>query len=148
MSEKAFWGWLRTKVGSRWHAVRIENLVDRGTPDVNFKIKDGAEGWLELKQLDDWPKRLDTIVSMKRYTQEQRLWLLTRAEAGGKAGLLLKVKNDILLFGPYAAYHSVGNVPRDTLFIHARYSWGTVPFTVDSFIKALNDPFTFHLTAG
>ena len=54
MSEAALWR--RVRKGLPGHLVRVENAVEAGTPDVNYCI-DGAEGWIELKQLDRWPAR-------------------------------------------------------------------------------------------
>jgi hypothetical protein len=92
-------------------AVSVENGVGAGTPDVNY-----VEGWLELKSLDEWPKRASTKVRIEHYTQGQRVWIYRRYMKGGVVYLLLKVANDWLLFDGGAAYFHVGKVNKKELF--------------------------------
>jgi hypothetical protein len=75
------------------HAVSVENGCGLGTPDVNC-----VSGWLELKSIEGWPVRPDTPVKIEHLSQDQRVWLLMRRRAGGRAWLLLKVADDWLLF--------------------------------------------------
>ncbi len=103
------------------HAVAIENRVGLGTPDVNC-----IGGWIELKWLRAWPKRAKTIVRVKRFSLEQRIWLQRRFDLGGRSWLLLQVRREWLLFtGPVAAEH-VGYVDREGLYeqTHARWTTG------------------------
>lgn len=74
------------------HMKPIENIVGTGTPDVNY-----IDGWLELKLLDNWPAKAGTIVKFKRYTQNQRLWLIDRWTLGGRAFLVVKVAQEWLV---------------------------------------------------
>lgn len=83
------------------HAVAIENTLEAGTPDVNC-----TAGWIEVKQLDDWPKRADTIVQPRHFKPEQRHWLIKRCQAGGRAWVLLCVGGEwCLCWGAAAAKH-------------------------------------------
>lgn len=74
-------------------AVAVENPAYPGTPDVNY-----IEGWIELKWLRTWPARQDTIVTLKHYTPQQKIFAVRRRRAGGNCWLLLQVRNQWLLF--------------------------------------------------
>lgn len=83
------------------HAVAVENSIGGGdgTPDVNC-----TAGWIEVKQLDDWPVRDTTIVQPRHFTPEQRHWLKKRCQAGGRAWVLLCVGSEwVLMWGEAAA---------------------------------------------
>lgn len=83
------------------HGVAIENSVDAGTPDFNC-----TAGWIEIKQLDEWPKRDSVIVKPRHFKPEQRHFLQKRCQAGGRAWLLLCVGNEwCLVWGLAAALH-------------------------------------------
>lgn len=83
------------------HAVAIENALEKGTPDVNC-----VAGWIEIKQLDRWPRDPERVVLLPKFYIEQRLWLRTRCEHGGSAWVLLRVEDDWMLFwGAVAAIH-------------------------------------------
>ena len=88
-------------------AIAVENPVYPGTPDVNY-----IEGWIELKSLDKFPKRLETTkIKISHYTKQQRAWILKRHLKGGAVFLFLQVATEFFLFdGHYAAKH-VGRVP-------------------------------------
>lgn len=86
------------------HAVAVENGVGPGTPDVNF-----VEGWIELKQVDEWPRRGGPL-RLEHYTQQQRIWHRQRSAKGGNIFVLLQVGQELFLFdGPTAArYLGIG----------------------------------------
>lgn len=80
-------------------AMRVENPCLPGTPDIEF-----IGGWVELKKLDEWPKRATTPVRLPHFTPQQRLWLTRRTEKGGLSLLLLQVSREyLLLYGDQAA---------------------------------------------
>jgi hypothetical protein len=80
------------------HAISVENGCGIGCPDINLRC-----GWIELKEMDAWPKRETTVLGIPHFTQEQRVWLTRRCHAGGRAWVLLKVGHEFLLFdGPTA----------------------------------------------
>lgn len=83
--------------------VRVENPIHPGTPDVNFV--DGR--WMELKCVASWPKRARTIMRIRHFTPEQRVWLYRRWRcAPGSTILLLEVRADrqwLLFDGDVAA---------------------------------------------
>jgi hypothetical protein len=79
----------------------VENTVGPGTPDVNY-----ADGWIELKVLDHWPRNAITPVRITHYTQQQRIWAMKRAAAQGQVFMLIlveEVQEWVLLRGADAA---------------------------------------------
>ena len=102
--------------------VAVENGAYPGTPDVNF-----IGGWVELKKLEAWPKRAETVVGIPHYTSQQRVWLLRRWTKGGLSLLLLQVGKEWLLFdGEFAALH-VGRCTKGRLEEEAQYHWKKKP---------------------
>jgi hypothetical protein len=91
--------------------VAVENSVHMGTPDVNY-----THGWIELKILDEWPKRESTAVKIRHYTQQQKTWAIRRRAAGGTVWFLLRVGNCewLLMAGATAAF-VVGRANREQL---------------------------------
>ena len=101
------------------HARPVENRVDIGTPDVNY-----TEGWIELKQQEDWPKRESTILTLRsEFTIQQRQWHIDRAKAGGTTWVLLQVRQEWLLYmGPVAAI-LLGRATKQELYQVAFRTW-------------------------
>lgn len=92
------WGVVRTALKGL-DPIRIENKCELGTPDVNIAPGD----WIELK-IADAPKRDETPLRIKHYTQEQRTWAIRRHHAGGRVWMLLKIETEwLLLKGEIAA---------------------------------------------
>lgn len=87
-----------------------------GTPDLNY-----ADGWLELKQLPEWPKRESTVARVDHFTKQQRDFLGGRWAVGGEAYLLLRVGREHLIFDGQVAHDSVGLVTRESLYNRARW---------------------------
>jgi hypothetical protein len=50
-----------------------------------------VEGNIELKHIDAWPARADTVVPLPHYTPRQRNWHRIRLSAGGRVYVLLEV---------------------------------------------------------
>jgi hypothetical protein len=100
MSESGMWGRVR-RAFLKNDPVRIENRIEKGTPDVNLA---GGE-WIELKWKRRKPKNPNKIFQLDHeFTQEQRVWHIRRHHAGGKTFVLIKVGSDwILLAGNVAA---------------------------------------------
>lgn len=127
MSEKTQWDLVRAALlqGPHDDLIRIENPAWPGTPDVNYCLG-GEEGFIELKNIDDWPVNATTTVKVAHFTQQQRSWLIRRVDCGGRAWLLLRVAtpNDwVLMRGDKAAY-LLGHVPRAVLLQRAFYHCG------------------------
>lgn len=68
--EVVFWNWMKPKLVG--HAMRVENILERGTPDVNWAAN-GKEIWMELK-VDDGKGTL--------LRKEQWVWMVLRMRQG------------------------------------------------------------------
>jgi hypothetical protein len=90
MAESDLWSTLKHHTQRHGHIERVENMAGIGRPDVNYCIR-GVEGNIELKQLPEWPKREDTVVPVRHFTPQQRLWIRDRVRAGGRVYVLLQV---------------------------------------------------------
>ncbi len=84
------------------HIVAHEDKYSTGIPDTDYCFS-GIAGWLELKIIQDWPKKKDTNLHtpLKHLTNDQINWMKKRINAGGNVYLLLKVMRtkEYLLFG-------------------------------------------------
>ena len=125
MSEASLSTAFRKHLGKHGHIERVENMVNVGTPDVNY-VLDGCEGWVELKCIPAWPVRSDTLVRVPHYTPEQRIWHRERKAAGGKVFVLLRVDStkEYLLFDAGAAANKLGYLNKEQTInlalVHAR----------------------------
>ncbi len=98
MSEKALADRVM-KILKPLDACRVENPCLPGTPDVNY-----VWGWIELKQVDNWPVNSHIPLRVPHFTPQQRIWLERRVRRGGKAHVLIQVAREyILLSGDVAA---------------------------------------------
>ena len=132
MAETDTWAAFK-KLAMALDPVRIENLLGKGTPDVNC-----VGCWVELKWLSAWPKRASTPVRLDHYTDEQRLWLKRRGEAGEPTWLCLQVGQEWFLFrGKYSA-QDVGKLTYSELVKTADYYWPKKP-TPEQFVYALTN---------
>lgn len=98
MAEHDLWHTLRDHGRKFGHFERIENMVGRGRPDVNYCVA-GVEGNIELKQIARWPSRPDSPVSVPHFTPQQRIWIRTRLSAGGRVYVLLEVVRPVVWYG-------------------------------------------------
>lgn len=97
MSEANMWRNMRQRMHPYWdEATRHEDKLSGGIADVSF-VCGGEHGWIELKQIDAWPKRKNTIVRCKHYTSEQRIFLKRKGRAGGNTWLFAKIGREYLL---------------------------------------------------
>ena len=110
MSEGSLWSRVR-KALKHLDPVRIENRLEKGTPDVNLATGE----WLELKWQRKAPKRGGILKLDHDMTLEQRIWAIRRHHAGGKVYLLLKIGNEYLLFKGYVAAEFLGKLTLDQL---------------------------------
>ena len=102
----------------RLDAISVENAVYPGTPDVNF-----AEGWIELKWVNEWPACDGSTVVLRHFTAQQRVWLMRRWRAGGNAWLMLQCKREWFLFTGETAANIVGKATRSSLITFAHKYW-------------------------
>lgn len=96
LPEQRLYDWLRRKIGHRAFLERIENRVKRDTPDL-YACWVGTAGWIELKVLDEFPKREKTPVRLQHWTSGQRYWAMRHATNGGRTWLLLQVGPEVFL---------------------------------------------------
>lgn len=125
MSEAGLWGTMRQQMGANkyWReATRHEDLLSLGIADVSYVSRFGNHGWIELKKINEWPKRESTIVRIDHYTDDQRMWLKRKGKAGGFTWLFLQIKRDYFLFDWYGA-QTIGLVPRKQLDELSYMSW-------------------------
>tara|TARA_R110002167_G_C12707228_1_gene655131 strand:- start:29978 stop:30355 length:378 start_codon:yes stop_codon:yes gene_type:complete len=99
--------------------VRVENMLGKGTPDVNY-----TGGWIELKQQDKWPVRASTKVKLNHdLSLEQRIWLSRRERKGGTAWVLLQIARDYMLFTGTVASEVIGECTQGELKAAAYRVW-------------------------
>lgn len=108
--ESAMWKKLQPVLrAAKLDPVRVENPIHPGTPDVNL-----AGGfWLELKCVEAWPVRGNSLFRIRHFTPDQRVWLYRRWKCSpGSTFLLLEVRAETqwLLFDGDVAARSVGRV--------------------------------------
>jgi len=121
-SEDGLWENLREKLRCKGtHAIRVENSVGPGTPDVNICL-DGREVWVELKHVHEWPARQDTLVDIG-LRPDQVTWLGRRGRAGGNVWILVQVGTDYLLFWWKFAPKLYIGVPRSEMESEAVGAW-------------------------
>jgi hypothetical protein len=138
--ESSLWDLVREELKLFAHLERVENRVNEGTPDVNYCFNGGrGEGWLELKDIESWPARPDTVVHIEHVTEVQRNWWRQRRASGGAVFVLLRVHNptrEYLLFDGVAAAKYLGLVTRSGLIEIAQSRFGPT-FSKVLIIKAL-----------
>ncbi len=99
--------------------VRVENKIEKGTPDVN--LADGS--WIELKWQRKLPKRGGILKLDHDLLQEQRVWATRRIKAGGKSWVLLKAGSEYLLFKGDIAAQYIGYSTLEKLKEVAEKTW-------------------------
>lgn len=122
--ESNLWNRLRRNMRDLWGAPqRHEDSITAGIADVSFACG-GRHHWMELKYLDEWPKRATTVVRVEHFTNEQRSWLRAKGEAAGDTWMLLQVEDELLLFDWQAAVERVGHATREELISIAAWTGG------------------------
>lgn len=84
-------------MGTRWDVQSHEDQFSEAIPDLSYGFNK-RNGWIELKQVESWPKKPDTPVRIKRYTPQQVNWLNNRQKKGGSCYILIKVEDDYFMF--------------------------------------------------
>ena len=118
MSEGSLWSRVR-KALRHLDPVRIENRLEKGTPDVNCV----GDIWIELKWQRKAPKRGGILKLDHDMTLEQRIWAIRRHKAGGKTYVLLKIGPEYLLFKGYIAAEFLGKLTLEQLKEKALGVW-------------------------
>lgn len=95
MSEGNFWrGNLRGMLSPFGFLQRIESSTALGIPDLHYVLTLGqrtTSGWIELKELSEWPKREKTCVHLPHFTMAQAAWHAEYAGYGGLSFILMRV---------------------------------------------------------
>lgn len=103
MTESLLWsGSVRPQMISFGQLKRIEDLIEKGTPDVIYCLRwldeRAVMGWLELKKLKSWPTGEDTIIRLPHLSPEQVAFHERWGRAGAPCFLLAQVVTDFYLF--------------------------------------------------
>jgi hypothetical protein len=115
MSESNLWKNTKNGMSSYWRAKRIETAEALGVPDVNYLMRNGRGGWIELKFKTLYPIRISkTPVRLNHFTSDQKNWIFKYGEFGGDAWVLLQVKNDFYLFS-HVFVRRIGEVRKEVL---------------------------------
>lgn len=79
---------------------RIENSIGEALPDVVGINRIGSTFWLELKYLEEWPKRASTLPLRTSFERGQLGKLRMWRDWNGNAFVLLRVSKDFILLNP------------------------------------------------
>lgn len=116
--------YLFEKMGTRWSAQSHEDSLSDGIPDISYGMS-GINGWIELKQIERWPVKAETLVKPKHYTPEQVNWLVDRGNKGGHCFVIVKVHCHIFIFGHHVARDIRSGMSRDDYFVRSYRQWNT-----------------------
>ncbi len=92
--ETALWNWLKgasRELRKDLHMNRVENMISRGTPDVEGHLRDRGQFWIELKSTARPAHQSTNVRFAVRDRDAQAAWLERRRYVGGQAWLLLQV---------------------------------------------------------
>jgi hypothetical protein len=102
-SESKFWGYIRNGMRGKWDVTRLECTLP-GIPDVCYGMN-GITGFIELKEMTEFPKRVTTPVRIKNLTPEQKLWMHTRRKNANFVFLFVAVDKEFFLFDAEDIYN-------------------------------------------
>jgi hypothetical protein len=93
-----------------WDASRHEDAVSSGTPDVSWAARQ-VNGWLELKVVDNWPKKNNEVVPAE-IRPSQRVFLKKRSRFGKHLGVFIYIKktNEYFLFLKPSSISAIGKI--------------------------------------
>ena len=97
LPEQRLYDWFRRRVGHLVHSTRIENRMNRDTPDL-FVAYPQWQGWIEMKALSKFPARQDTLVRLPKWTTGQRYWAKRHIASGGRVALLIEVDGTLTIW--------------------------------------------------
>lgn len=80
------------------HAMPVENPAHTGTPDINLCNVVTGDYWVEVKIVEEYPKRPATPLKIDHFTVAQKTWMKDRKSAGGSVFILAQVEEDYYLF--------------------------------------------------
>lgn len=96
MREARLWAWIRWRLDPGVDAVRVENPIGPGTPDVNFSVE-SVEGWMELKYRPREPTRPGAKLWPKKkgLSPQQIKWIQRRVGCGGNVWIVAGIAHYI-----------------------------------------------------
>lgn len=97
MIENTFKKYLIRIMGNLWDVQSHEDYHSVGIPDLSYGAS-GVNGWIELKQVKEWPVLKYTPVRIAKYTPAQVNWLYNRGEKAGYCYVMVKVENEYFIF--------------------------------------------------
>lgn len=110
-------------MGSRWDVQSHEDRFSLGIPDLSYGIG-CVNGWIELKQIDKWPVKEETLVKPKKFTPQQVSWLKKRNKKGGHCFVFIRVNRiEYFLFRADIARELRKGIPRKDYFCHCIAHW-------------------------
>lgn len=97
--ENTFKKYLVRIMGTRWDVQSHEDSLSVGIPDLSYGLNKAMDidvtpinGWIELKQIEAWPKLVTrTLAKPKKYTVNQINWLTKRGRFGGHCYVMVKI---------------------------------------------------------
>jgi hypothetical protein len=114
--ESVLWRLLKKAMRQAGHeAIRIENVVGLGNPDVIYCLDKKIMGWIELKYLSHWPKRKTTIIKLRHFTKEQRLFFKKAKRWSNRVHMLLRIEKDLMLLTAPEALNYIGTLTKTEL---------------------------------
>jgi hypothetical protein len=122
-SESSLWNTVRKNLSKYKALTRHEDIAGAGIPDVSYAPAGSSGfGWIELKHVPDFPKRVNTPVRIKHFTEEQRFFLKDKGERAGYCWVLLQISNEYFLFD-HTVIDKLGYVPAYELKTIAVQHW-------------------------
>lgn len=109
-------------MGTRWDIQSHEDRYSLGIPDLSYGAK-GVNGWIELKQVKDWPMKPDTPVDLNHFTPLQVNWLRRRGKKGSRCYVLIKISNEYFVFSFLSAMSLRAGMTRKEFYEDCILSW-------------------------
>ena len=128
MSESDLWKYVKEGMLGRWHSTRIESSSSNGVPDVTWGIP-GKNGWMELKNIDEWPKRKDTKIKLP-LRAEQKLWIKIRGRLSGSVWVLCRIEKYHFLLNSSQALEAYNGWTKDEWLKKSTDCWIDVNFNI------------------
>lgn len=140
MAEDDLWKYVKAGMGNRWRAVRVENKLMVGFPDVVFSMYP-VRGFIELKHCNKWPTRGGTL-RVDHFTDDQKSFLEIHGDESGYCWALIKIADDFLLYDHFTS-REIGNLTKHEMLGITFAKWkGAIDF--DSFASAISTQVNIH----
>jgi len=94
--------YLLEMMGTVWDAQSHEDRFSLGIPDLSYGVA-GVNGWIELKQVEKYPKKSSTPIDLKHFTPSQVNWLRKRGKRAGSCFILIQITTEYYIFSFHKA---------------------------------------------